>query len=322
MNNFTVELDKFMSFCVTKQLSPKTMRSYEQSIGLFFLYVENERNVKSIDKIKTEDIVEYIEYLKSRGKYTVTNNDRSLVVNRPENRTDYKKSISTTTIANYLRNIKVFFTYAHDEGLVAINPAKKVKNIKPERKHKKLLSKTELATIFRAMDKTTFHGYRNYIIAKLILDSGMRIGETLALKEEDIDFRFKAINLERNIKYDKPRIVYISQSMIDELKRWIRYKDRYSTSEFLFPTNRGTMLSEKNYESYLSDIGKKYGIDVTPHVLRNNYAKYFLMSGGNITTLSRLLGHSSVEVTQKAYLDFTDKELGRMYKSPLENLGL
>ena len=46
------------------------------------------------------------------------------------------------------------------------------------------------------------------------------------------------------------------------------------------------------------------GIDkaISPHALRNNFAKRCLMAGMDVYTLSRILGHSSVSVTEKAYL--------------------
>ena len=57
-------------------------------------------------------------------------------------------------------------------------------------------------------------------------------------------------------------------------------------------------------------------------MLRNNFAKRFLMAGGDIYTLSRLLGHSSVTVTEKAYLDLTDDDIRQNYQrfSPLSNM--
>ena len=57
-------------------------------------------------------------------------------------------------------------------------------------------------------------------------------------------------------------------------------------------------------------------------MLRNNFAKRFLMSGGDIYTLSKILGHSSVTVTEEAYLDLLTEDLRIKYQnySPLLNL--
>jgi integrase/recombinase XerD len=323
MREFDYHLDNFMLYCTSKRLSPKTMRSYEQSLGLFLIYMEQEHGIDKIEKIKTLHIRNYISYLKDRGKYTVTNNVYSLKVNFPHNRNDHKKQISDTTIANYIRNIKVFFSYLSNEHIIQINPAKQVENVKPKRKAKALLSKSDLVLVLNSFDKTTFHGYRNWLITRLILDTGMRITECLTLEPHDIDFKHRSIHL-RNTKGGKERYVYFSNKTGNDLQRWFRYRDRYSDSNFLFPTNRGTILSEKNFEGVLRGIGLRFGFDLSPHQLRNNFAKFYLASGGDFATLSRILGHSSVEVTMKAYLDFTDKEVGILYQrhSPLNNLGL
>lgn len=54
-------------------------------------------------------------------------------------------------------------------------------------------------------------------------------------------------------------------------------------------------------------------------MLRNNFEKRFLMQGGDIYTLSRILGHSSVKVTEEAYLDLDENDLRQNYQrySPL-----
>lgn len=76
---------------------------------------------------------------------------------------------------------------------------------------------------------------------------------------------------------------------------------------------------EKNFTKYEERIGKR---EIHPHQLRNNFAKRFLMNGGVIYTLSKILGHSSVQVTEQAYLDLETEDLRQMYQkhSPLMNL--
>jgi integrase/recombinase XerD len=86
----------------------------------------------------------------------------------------------------------------------------------------------------------------------------------------------------------------------------------------------GTPLEIRTFESNLRKYLDRAGIDkeYTPHCLRNNFAKRCLMNGIDIYTLSRILGHSSVTVTEKAYLDLTDGDLKQRYQnySPLENM--
>lgn len=72
---------------------------------LFASYLERELKITDVDKVKPLHIRTYIKYLRERGKYTFTSNTASEQINYPTHRTDYGKTISETTIANYLRNI-------------------------------------------------------------------------------------------------------------------------------------------------------------------------------------------------------------------------
>lgn len=322
LSDMELQMDNFMLYCSSKNLTQKTLRSYEQTLRLFVHYMEEQFQVNEVCKVKSAHIRHYIKYLRERGKYTVVSDTASMKVNHPDLRNDYNKPISDTTVANYLRNIKVFFNYLHTvEREIKVNPVESIKNIKPVRKQKPLLSSEDIVKVLRQFDTTTFHGYRNWIVTRLLLDTGMRISECLTLKADHFDFKNKAILIE-NPKNHQQRYVYFSFKMSSDIKRWLLYHDRFSNSDFLFPTIRGTQLEVRNFEKSLRDAGRKVGVGIHPHQLRNNFAKYYLLHGGDWVSLSRILGHSSVEVTQKAYLDFTDKEIGQKYQkhSPLTNL--
>ncbi|WYV20177.1 tyrosine-type recombinase/integrase [Paenibacillus sp. FSL H8-0175] len=308
-----------MLFCSSKNLSRKTMASYEQALKLFGQYLKQQFKIEEVTKVQTGHIRQYIKYLRERGKYTVVSTEESKEVNHPESRSDFKKDISTATIANYVRNIKVFFNYLHDiEKEIPKNPLTNVESPKIERKIKKTLAPEQLKKVLSQFDLSTFHGYRNNVIMRLLLDTGMRIGECLSLLPESIDFKHKSIHV-INTKNKQERFVYFSYKTANEIKRWMKYRDRYSDSPFLFPTIRGTQLEVRNYEKALRDAGAKVGISIHPHQLRNNFAKYYILNNGDWFSLCRILGHSSVEVTQKAYLDFSDEEIGKKYQkhSPL-----
>ncbi|OMF45542.1 tyrosine-type recombinase/integrase [Paenibacillus amylolyticus] len=319
MNDIEFQLDNFMLYCSSKNLSRKTLSSYEQTLKLFVAYLNREFQIDEVKKVQSGHIRQYVKYLRERGKYTVVNKEESKLINRPENRKDFKKEISTTTIANYVRNIKVFFNYLYEvEREIPKNPVEKLENPKVERKMKKTLTPDELKRVFGQFETSTFHGYRNHVISRLLLDTGMRIGECLSILPEQVDFQHKSIHV-INTKNKQERFVYFSYKSANELKQWLRYKDRYSSSPFLFPTTKGTQLDVRNFERALRVAGERVNIHIHPHQLRNNFAKYYILNGGDWFSLCRILGHSSVEVTQKAYLDFSDEEIARKYQkhSPL-----
>ncbi|MBY3617983.1 tyrosine-type recombinase/integrase [Acinetobacter sp. CUI P1] len=319
MTDMQFQLDNFMLYCSSKNLSRKTLASYEQTLKLFMLYLKNEFQIEEVKKIQTGHIRHYIKYLRERGKYTVVAASNSKHNNHPEGRKDYNSEVSTSTISNYVRNIKVFFNYLYQvEKEITKNPMEKIENPKVERKLKQTLSPNQLKGIFNQFESSTFHGYRNRVITRLLLDTGMRVGECLSLLPENIDFQHKSIHV-INAKNKQERFVYFSYKTANELKSWLRFRDRYSDSPFMFPTTKGTQLEVRNYERALRQAGEKVGVHVHPHLLRNNFAKYYILNGGDWFSLCRILGHSSVEVTQKAYLDFSDEEIGKKYQkhSPL-----
>ncbi len=324
MEKIDYDIDDFMDYCTVKNLAEKTINSYEQTLRLLSRYLIEVQNVKSAEDTKELHIREYIKYLQDRGKYTVTSNEETKNINFPENREDYGKKIEITTINNYIRNIKVFYNYLYKNRYITSNPVTRIKEIKCSRKVVGFIKNDEFNRLLRIFDLSKFHEYRDYIITQLIFDTGMRLGETLLIQEKDIDYINRTILLpSENTKGKKDRYVFFSEEMLKQLRRWLKYKDRYRQSEYIFCTNKGKPLSVSNYETNFKKYGVRIGLEeIHPHMLRNNFAKRFLMQGGDIYTLSRILGHSSVKVTEEAYLDLDTNDLRTNYQrySPLANL--
>lgn len=310
MKDFDYYVEDFMLYCSAKNLSKKTIGSYEQTLKLFQLYMENEQQIKEVDKVTTRQVREYIEYLKERGKYTVQ--VARVDINNPENRTDRGKSISTVTINNYIRNIKVFYNYLQDEKVIRDNPMEKIKQLKQVQEKKEPLSKEELRRLFKAFDISTFHGYRDYIITKLLLITGARVGETLVLEVNDFNFNNNTIVF-RDTKNKKEKIAYMNSKIAHELKKWLRYKDRYMNVDYVFPTIRKNIMTVQGFERNLKRLAEKVGLeDVTPHRFRRTFAIEFLKAGGSIYVLSKILDHSSIQTTE-IYLNMDREDIRREY---------
>ena len=275
----------------------------------------------------TESVIrKYINDTQTRGKYTFYTNDDSKDINYPERRRDFQKPVSNATINNYIRNLRAFFNWLDSDYVLKKNPMKKIRQLKSERKAKEYITDEDFRKLVGNLDKSYFPEHRDFAMIMAMMDSGMRLGECSKLLLEDIDLAKRQILLRAEItKGRKDRVVFFSQKTENVLRRWIQYKDRYVESDYLFPV-KGTGASiavsnfETNFKNYLRRVGIKQ--EVSPHCLRNNFAKRCLMNGMDIYTLSRILGHSSVSVTEKAYLDLTDDDLGKRYQhySPMTSL--
>lgn len=318
-------LGDFMEYCTLKDLSKKTLNSYESTLMLFFKYLEEEYQIVDLQKVKKSHIEDYIDFTKNRGKYSFVADERTIKLNYPEYRKDFGKEISSGTINNYIRNIKVFFNYCYDKKYIKTNPVEKLKFVKTKRKMKEEITDAEFKALIKAINTTIYSEYRDYTIIQLIFDTGMRLSETLNLKLEDIDLERRTILIPAEInKGRKDRYVFFSNTMANILRKWLQYKDRYCDSDYLFPTKGGTIISASNFGRNFRMYLKKAKIDkeLSAHCLRNNFAKRFLLSGGDIFMLSKILGHSSVTVTEKAYLDVTMTDIRKSYQrfSPLEGM--
>ena len=326
IKDIQVYIQDFIDYCGIKGLSKKTIMSYYQTLTLFARYLEEEKDISDISKVDKEVVEDYLEFTKERGKYSYIANVESLNLNYQQKRKDLGEELSAATLNNYLRNIKVFFNWLEENLIIRNNTVSKVKFIKLKRKAKDQISDVEWKRLVKSMDLTKFNEYRDYIITNLILDTGMRLTETLNLTINDIDIVRRSILIPAEInKGKKDRVVFFSMTMSKMLSRWIKYKDLIQENDLLFPTQRtNRALTASNFERNFRIYKARAQIDknITPHALRNNFARRFLIASKDIYTLSKILGHSSVTVTEKAYLDLANEDLRKSYQnySPLENM--
>lgn len=319
-------IEDFMVNCKLKELSMKTMDSYEKTLKLFAKYLEEEYQITSIEEIVEEHINDYLVFTKNRGKYSFVSDDKTLAVNYPQNRKDLGKQVSDITINNYIRNIKVFFNWLLEKRIIRKSPMDHIKFLKTKRKMKEEITNEEFKRLIKSIDTTQFSQYRDYVVIQLIFDTGMRLGETLALKLEDIDVDRKTILIPALVtKGKKDRYVFFSNTMASILRKWLEYKDRYTNQEnLIFTSKSGNSVTVSQFERNFRIYKNKASIEkeISPHGLRNNFAKRCLIAGMDIYTLSKILGHSSVTVTEKAYLDLTVTDIKKNYQrfSPLENI--
>ena len=317
--DFEWQIEEFMVDCRSRQLRPKTMNSYEQALRLFARWCRERMNITEVTDVTEGVVRRYINDLQERGKYTVCADDRALEKNFTDRRRDFRKPVSTVTINCYLRDIRVFFNWLDRDYLLSKNPMKKIKQLKTNRKAKDYISDEEFKRLINILDKSYYPEHRDFAMITLMIDSGMRLGECSVLLVSDISLTKRHIKLRaETTKGRKDRVVYFSAKTEMILRRWIQYKDRYLESDYLFPAKySGTPIQVSNFEVNFKNYLRRAGLNETssPHCLRNNFAKRCLMSGMDIYTLSKILGHSSVTVTEEAYLDLTEEDIGKRYQS-------
>ena len=134
-------------------------------------------------------------------------------------------------------------------------------------------------------------GRRDRIIIEIILLTGLRVSEVLGITPEDIDFRNRTIRTHG--KGSRDRTVYPPRELLFDLRDYIADKS-------IERQNRIFALTRQRVFEIIKDLSGR-----SPHKLRHTFAVNYLESGGDLRTLQKILGHSSLKTTS-IYLDLLD----------------
>ncbi len=232
------------------------------------------------------------------------------------------------------------FQTATENGLVISNPVTKtVKLPKPVEKKTRVLTIDEQK---RFMDVARYTS--NYPQYLFILNTGVRTGELVGLKWEDIDFDNGVIHIRRTMEYRYPtkawhvgppktKNSYRDIPMTEECRRLLRMQreklelgrfveEEYK--EFVFINRNGVPTKNSAYDTDIGTLTHKAGIsNFSMHTLRHTFATRCIEAGMRPKTLQQILGHSSISITMDLYVHVTDdekmKEIQKLESYAIEN---
>ncbi len=163
---------------------------------------------------------------------------------------------------------------------------------------------------------STIKNRKHRCIIKLIYSAGLRMGELLDMKIEDID----SSNMMIKIRYGKgfkDRFSILSQDLLNELRE---YWKEYRPKEWLFEGQNGGPYSQTSVQTIIIRAARAANIKkrVTAHTLRHSFATHLVENGTNLRHIQILLGHNSSKTTE-IYTHISNVDL-RKVRSPLDNL--
>jgi len=217
------------------------------------------------------------------------------------------------------------FSWATAQGIVPSNPLRGVERPAAESLVEYLPQEEVRALIdllhARAESGTLFDRWRRAIIC-LALHTGMRKGELLGLRWCDVDLTTRRLTIARSYdttpKSGRPRHLWLPETALPILAAWKKECPR-SASDLLFPIGRSSPRGAKKDAMFglprlLADAGCR-PLKRAWHALRHTFASHFIMQGGNILTLQKILGHSDLKMTLiYAHLcpDYLQREMDRL----------
>ncbi len=233
--------------------------------------------------------------------------------------------LSGHTVNGYLRALRAFWTWAQREGFIEESPFSQVQIPKAPRKVMPTFTEEQLRRLVAAIDTKSAFGHRDYTIIITFLDTGMRCSELT-------DLRVKNLNLEARLlkvwgKGAKERMVPFGRKVQSAL--W-KYMTSYRPApiapcyDHVLLTRDGRPLTKDRVEAIVEHYGRKAGITtvrVSPHTFRHTFAVMFLRNGGDVFSLQRIMGHSTLDVL-RIYVNMAQADIQEAHRrhSPVDNM--
>jgi site-specific recombinase XerD len=311
------ELTRGYRLCARSEgKSKNTIAIVTSSVLYLQRFLESEGLPTDVGRIGSGEIRAFICYLQQKRCFS----DHRF--SQPQQR-----QLSSHTINCYLRSIRAFWSWLVSEGIAGETPFSRVKIPKAPRKLVQTFSDPQLQALLDVIDTTTAEGFRDYAIILTLLDACLRVTELLTLTLDNLWLEQGVLRVMG--KGGKERLIPIGKSVQRLLWRYIshfRPEPMAPTSDFLFLTTEGRPLTknltEKRMAMYGARAGLK-GVRCSPHTLRHTGAVTFLRNRGDVFSLQRILGHSTLAMTRH-YCELADVDVKRAHvtASPVDNMHL
>ncbi len=299
----------FKLCCQTEGKSPKTIEWYTTFLLRFLAFLEFSNYPTDAAQINKEVIRAFILYLQVEAK-----TPRS------------KKPLSPATVQGYVRTLKSFFSWTVREEYLSDSPTDKIPVPKAPQKVINTFTHEQIGKLAQACYRSNGNGYRNLTILLLLLDTGIRVSELVNIKLEDVNLAEGWIKI-KVAKGGKERIVPVGSVVQKSLWKYINhFRSQPLTQKVtrLFLSDDGLPLTRSGIQQMLRRCGKRAGISgvrCSPHTFRHTFAKSYLINGGDIFSLQKILGHTSL-ASVRTYLNLFGTDIKKQHQkySPADNL--
>lgn len=268
-----IEIDLFLTYLQTEDLSPGTLANYQANLRLFGKWLTE--NGLTVATLNQADLRDYKNQLKERYK--------------------------PPTINTKLAFISSLLRWCVENGHINQNPMTKIKRLKSE-EYCKWLTQEQVETMLQAAQQEVDEGkarewgfkltvsLRTQAIIIFLLNTGLRVSELCELRLGDVESGMVTV---RWGKGGKRRQVPMNEQAKSALDAWL--KVRQSDTDFVFVTEG--RMSRQVVQWHLSELGKRLNFHLTPHLLRHTFGKRLADKGIPLDRIAKLMGHANINTT-------------------------
>ena len=281
MHSKTLEegYEEYLKDLTIRDCSPSTMINYRTTMDNFSKFYPKSN---FIDTVSKKTIEEYVCHLRENT------------------------SMSNVSISIWLQRLKALFNYFYKNGYMnevtfpVIRYEKKVKETYTDEELILLLKKPKL-------ELCNFTEYRNWVMINYLLSTGNRRNTLINVIISDVDFDGGFIKL-HTTKNKKQQYIPLSATLSKILKEYLKHRGG-KPDDYLFCNAYGGKISADNLRMLLNRYHKRHGVEKTSiHLYRHTFAKKWIMAGGDIFRVQKILGHSSLDVV-KEYVEMDTNDL-------------
>lgn len=218
--------------------------------------------------------------------------------------------------------LRGFFRFLRRRGFLTENPCDGVGQLRVEKRLPQFLTQDEVEYLLETLRAKSaehpqdFWALRDWTLCELLYASGMRVGEIVAVRLEDVDFARGVVRVRG--KGNKERLVPFNETTRGALCRYLEaLHGMFPAASSLFVNRLGKPLTPRGVRTILDRVAQRSGFrqkKLFPHMFRHTFATHFLSGGGELRVIQEALGHASLSTTQ-VYTHLDWDKMKKVYES-------
>jgi integrase/recombinase XerD len=288
-----------------RNFKPKTIQGYANKLARFTRWAESV-GAFSVQDFDSNLVKRYIAYLQTQQRWE----------SHPRPKRTPQPPLADSAIRNYVRDLKPFATWLQEEQYTAENVLADVRKPKADETPIEPFTEDEIRCIFSSLDPTDPFGLRDYVVLHTLWDTGLRVGELVALTLDDVDLQRCEIRV-THAKFGKWRDVGFGKQTHKYLTRYLnmaRPQAAIDRDRHFFLSPDGYPLQEGTVQRLCTRLSGRIGVHIHCHRFRHTFAVNMLRNGTDIRTLQKLMGHASIQVLTR-YLNLATADAIQAHQS-------